>query len=84
MLTKTLRIKAIVTEEDFTAMAAGIDTGISVEGYMSENVVTALAQTAIEKMTRMIIQNGLSKNACGSGRSSDRIGYSFGHNEVYG
>ena len=52
------RIKAIVTEEDFTAMAAGIDTGISVEGYMSENVVTALAQTAIEKMTRMIIQMG--------------------------
>jgi CBS domain-containing protein len=39
-------------------MAAGIDTGISVEGYMSENVVTALAQTAIEKMTRMIIQMG--------------------------
>jgi CBS domain-containing protein len=52
------RIKAIVTEEDFTAMAAGLDTGISVEAYMSENVVTASAPTAIEKMTRMIIQMG--------------------------
>jgi CBS domain-containing protein len=52
------RIKAIVTEEDLTSMAAGIETGISVEAFMSENVVTAPAQTAIEKMTRMIIQKG--------------------------
>jgi CBS domain-containing protein len=52
------RIKAIVTEEDFTNMTAGLETGISVENYMSDNVVTAPAQTAIEKMTRMIIQKG--------------------------
>jgi CBS domain-containing protein len=52
------RIKAIVTEEDITAMTAGLETGLSVETYMSLNVVTAPAQTAIEKMTRMIIQKG--------------------------
>jgi CBS domain-containing protein len=52
------RIKAIVTEEDITAMTAGLETGLSVEDYMSKNVVTAPAQTAIEKMTRMIIQKG--------------------------
>src|SRR5512136_384345 len=52
------RIKGIVTEEDFTAIVAGQDTGIPVDAYMSSNVVTAPAQTAIEKMTRMIIQKG--------------------------
>jgi CBS domain-containing protein len=52
------RIKGIVTEEDFTAITAGVDTGISVKTYMSQNVVTAPAQTTIEKMTRMIIQKG--------------------------
>jgi CBS domain-containing protein len=52
------RIKGIVTEEDFTAIVAGPDTGIPVDAYMSSNVVTAPAQTTIEKMTRMIIQKG--------------------------
>ncbi len=52
------RIKGIVTEEDFTAIVAGLDTGLQVNAYMSSNVVTAPAQTAIEKMTRMIIQKG--------------------------
>jgi CBS domain-containing protein len=52
------RIKAIITEEDFVRFTAGIDTGLSVESFMSPNVVTAPAQTTIEKMTRMIIQKG--------------------------
>jgi CBS domain-containing protein len=52
------RIKAIVTEEDFVSVTAGLQTGLTVESYMSSNVVTAPAQTAIEKMTRMIIQKG--------------------------
>jgi CBS domain-containing protein len=52
------RIKAIITEEDFTVMTAGLQTGISVDSYTSPNVVTAPAQTTIEKMTRMIIQKG--------------------------
>jgi CBS domain-containing protein len=52
------RIKGIVTEEDFTAIVAGQDTGIPADAYMSSNVVTAPAQTTIEKMTRMIIQKG--------------------------
>jgi len=52
------RIKGIVTEEDFTAIVAAQDTGIPADAYMSSNVVTAPAQTTIEKMTRMIIQKG--------------------------
>ncbi len=52
------RIKAIVTEEDFTRLASGLDTGIAVERYMSPNVVTSPAHTSIEKTTRMIIQKG--------------------------
>jgi CBS domain-containing protein len=52
------RIKAIITEEDFVRFTAGIDTGMNVESFMSANVVTAPAQTTIEKMTRMIIQKG--------------------------
>jgi CBS domain-containing protein len=52
------RIKAIITEEDIVRFARGVDTGISVESFMSPNVVTAPAQTTIEKMTRMIIQKG--------------------------
>ena len=52
------RIKGIVTEEDFTAIVAAQDTGILADAYMSSNVVTAPAQTTIEKMTRMIIQKG--------------------------
>ena len=52
------RIKAIITEEDFVRFCSGLDTGLSVESFMSPNVVTAPAQTTIEKMTRMIIQKG--------------------------
>jgi CBS domain-containing protein len=52
------RIKAIITEEDFVRFTAGIETGLNVESFMSANVVTAPAQTTIEKMTRMIIQKG--------------------------
>jgi len=52
------RIKAIITEEDFVRFCRGLDTGLCVEAFMSPNVVTAPAQTTIEKMTRMIIQKG--------------------------
>ncbi len=52
------RIKAIITEEDFVRFASGLETGLFVESFMSPNVVTAPAQTTIEKMTRMIIQKG--------------------------
>lgn len=52
------RIKAIITEEDFVRFTAGIETDLNVESFMSANVVTAPAQTTIEKMTRMIIQKG--------------------------
>ena len=52
------RIKAIITEEDFVRFCRGLDTGLAVESFMSPNVVTAPAQTTIEKMTRMIIQKG--------------------------
>jgi CBS domain-containing protein len=52
------RIKAIITEEDFVRFCRGLDTGLAVETFMSPNVVTAPAQTTIEKMTRMIIQKG--------------------------
>jgi CBS domain-containing protein len=51
-------IKAIITEEDFVRFCSGIDTGLTAESFMSPNVVTAPAQTTIEKMTRMIIQKG--------------------------
>ncbi|MDQ1282521.1 MAG: hypothetical protein QG666_310 [Euryarchaeota archaeon] len=53
-----VRIKAIITEEDFVRLCRGLETGLSVESFMSPNVVTAPAQTTIEKMTRMIIQKG--------------------------
>lgn len=52
------RIKAIITEEDFVRFTSGRETGLFVESFMSSNVVTAPAQTTIEKMTRMIIQKG--------------------------
>ena len=52
------RIKAIITEEDFVRFCRGLDTGLTVEAFMSPNVVTAPVQTTIEKMTRMIIQKG--------------------------
>ena len=52
------RIKAIITEEDFVRFCRGLDTGLCVEAFMSPHVVTAPAQTTIEKMTRMIIQKG--------------------------
>ena len=53
-----IRIKAIITEEDFVRFCRGLDTGLCVEAFMSSHVVTAPAQTTIEKMTRMIIQKG--------------------------
>ncbi|MHB8117621.1 MAG: CBS domain-containing protein [Methanothrix sp.] len=53
-----IRIKAIITEEDFVRFCRGLDTGLAVEAFMSPHVVTAPAQTTIEKMTRMIIQKG--------------------------
>ena len=58
ILDDDLRIKAIITEEDFVRFCRGLDTGLEVESFMSPNVVTAPAQTTIEKMTRMIIQKG--------------------------
>jgi CBS domain-containing protein len=53
-----LRIRAIITEEDFVSFMAGFKTNLNVESFMNPNVVTAPAQTTIEKMTRMIIQKG--------------------------
>ncbi len=53
-----IRIKAIITEEDFVRFCRGLETGLNVEAFMSPHVVTAPAQTTIEKMTRMIIQKG--------------------------
>ncbi|MFZ3147849.1 MAG: CBS domain-containing protein [Methanothrix sp.] len=53
-----IRIKAIITEEDFVRFCRGLDTGLCVEAFMNPHVVTAPAQTTIEKMTRMIIQKG--------------------------
>jgi len=53
-----IRIKAIITEEDFVHFTAGQSTGLVVEDFMSANVITAPAQTTIDKMTRMIIQKG--------------------------
>jgi len=53
-----MRISAIVTEEDFVSLVAGMDMGIKVDAYMSPSVVTAPAGTTIERMTRMIIQTG--------------------------
>jgi len=53
-----LRIRAIITEEDFVSFVAGLKTCLNVESFMNPNVVTAPAQTTIEKMTRMIIQKG--------------------------
>ncbi|MDD1757952.1 MAG: CBS domain-containing protein [Methanotrichaceae archaeon] len=58
IVNEDLRIKAIITEEDFVSFVAGLQTGSCVETFMSSNVVTAPAQTTIEKMTRMIIQKG--------------------------
>ena len=58
ILDEDLRIKAIITEEDFVRFCRGLETGLEVEAFMSPNVVTAPAQTTIEKMTRMIIQKG--------------------------
>ncbi len=52
------RIRGIITEEDFVRFTSGRATGLPVESFMSPNVVTAPAQTTIEKMTRMIIQKG--------------------------
>jgi CBS domain-containing protein len=52
------RIKAIVTEEDFVHLIAGVKTGIPVEAFMSSSVVTAPAQMSIEKTTKMIVQKG--------------------------
>lgn len=53
-----VRIRAIITEEDFVRLCRGLETGLTVSSFMSPNVVTAPAQTTIEKMTRMIIQKG--------------------------
>ncbi|MFZ2471792.1 MAG: CBS domain-containing protein [Methanothrix sp.] len=53
-----IRIKAIITEEDFVRFCRGLETGLCVEAFMNPHVVTAPAQTTIEKMTRMIIQKG--------------------------
>jgi len=52
------RIKAIVTEEDFVHLIAGIKTGITVKEFMSPRVVTVSSQTSIEKVTQTIIQQG--------------------------
>ena len=40
-----IRIKAIITEEDFVRFCRGLDTGLCVEAFMSTHVVTAPAQT---------------------------------------
>lgn len=52
------KIKALVTEHDFAKLVAGLNTGISVEEFMSPNVITANSQISIEKTTKMMVQQG--------------------------
>ena len=52
------KIKALVTEHDFAKLVAGLNTGISVEEFMSPNVITANGQISIEKTTKMMVQQG--------------------------
>jgi len=52
------RIEAIVTEHDFAALVAGLNTGIKVEEFMSPNVVTANIEMSIEWTTKMMVQKG--------------------------
>ncbi len=52
------RIKALITEHDFAKLVAGVNTGIKVEEFMSPNVITANGQMAIEKATKMMVQQG--------------------------
>jgi len=52
------RIKALITEHDFAKLVAGLNTGISVEEFMSPNVITANGQISIEKTTKMMVQQG--------------------------
>jgi CBS domain-containing protein len=69
-----IRIKAIITEEDFVRFCRGLDTGLCVETFMSPHVVTAPAQTTIEKMTRMIIQKGFRRmKYLGSGDAFEKV-----------
>lgn len=55
---RDMRIKAIVAEEDFVAKMAGLKTGITVEEFMSSNVVTAPSHMTIGKTTKMMVQKG--------------------------
>jgi len=52
------RIKALITEHDFAKLVAGVNTGVKVEEFMSPNVITANGQMAIEKATKMMVQQG--------------------------
>ncbi len=52
------KIKALVTEHDFTSLIAGVNTGLSVKEFMSPNVVTVGSKTTIEKTTKIMVQSG--------------------------
>ncbi len=52
------KIRALVTEHDFTSLIAGVNTGLSVKEFMSPNVVTVGSKTTIEKTTKIMVQSG--------------------------
>ncbi len=52
------KIRALVTEHDFTSLIAGVNTGLSVKEFMSSNVVTVGSKTTIEKTTKIMVQSG--------------------------
>lgn len=52
------KIRALVTEHDFTSLIAGVNTGLSVKEFMSPNVVTIGSKTTIEKTTKIMVQSG--------------------------
>jgi len=53
-----IRIKGIVTEEDFVALMTSIKTDLAVKDFMSPNVVTTPSDMSIEKTTKMMVQKG--------------------------
>ncbi|TRZ68072.1 MAG: CBS domain-containing protein [Methanothrix sp.] len=52
------KIRALVTEHDFTSLIAGVNTGLSVKEFMSPNVVTVASNTTIETTTKIMVQSG--------------------------
>jgi CBS domain-containing protein len=51
-------MKGIITEQDFVSLLSGVKTGLTVESFLSSNVVTANSKTPIRDATKMIVQRG--------------------------